>query len=184
MRFTWLRIAAAIAMVVALQPVIGEAAAYQPEYVREEAYSQGVADERTIPFEALLPDRTGDFILPWETLAWQVGEGLGVAPLRVRHLPNGRRLLWGCRRHSCMEKGAVVLSPTGEVEAAALLHYRCHFTAFPVRQSRSWRKSNYTCDDGRRLTVFVHVTQTHRPHFEHWAEAVTGEKAPVEIYWV
>jgi len=187
-RFAWRGAVAAIAVAAAVQPAIGEATMYQPEYVRERAYSQGSADQLAVTIDhltAFLPDRWGDFILPWKSLAWQVDEGIGVGPSYFRELSDGRRLLWGCRRHSCDEKAAVVMSPDGKVEAAALIHFRCHFSASPVRRSNSWRKSNYNCDiDRRTLTVFVHVTQTYRPDFERWAEAVTGEKLPVEIYWV
>ena len=142
---------------------------------RWDAYSLG-------PF---LPNRTGDFILPWESLESQVFEGLGVAPLSARQLENGRRLLWGCRRHSCSEMAAVVVSPDGKVEAVAMIHAGCHFTAFPVRRNHVWRKSNFSCNgDPMTLTVFLHVSQTWRPAFERWAEAMTGERLPLEIYWV
>lgn len=167
----------------AAEPAAAAGSSYRP---RDWDYAQDIPNQwRRESLERFLPKRTGDFILPWETISWQVFEGLGMAPPYARALPDGRRLLWGCRRHSCDEKGAVIVSPEGEVEAAALIHARCRFTAFPVRLSEAWRKSNYDCDTpNRTLTVFVHVTQKHRPAFEHWAEAVTGKHLPVEIYWV
>jgi hypothetical protein len=137
--------------------------------------------------ERLLPDRPGDFILPYKSIEWQVYEALGVAPLHARALPDGRRLLWGCRRHSCDEKAAIVVSPEGKVEAAALLHARCRF-ATTADARRPPRRRQIDCDTpDLNLTVFVHVTQTYRPDFERWAAVVISDDSKlrrVEIFWV
>lgn len=169
-------------VVMAADPFVRDSSRGIPDW----GYGQDISndwDDRSLG--AFLPKRTGDFILPWQTLEEQVFEGLGVAPPSARQLDNGRRLLWGCRRHSCSEMAAIVVSPDGKVEAAALIHARCHFTTSPVRRDRVWRKSNYDCTiDPMTLTVFLHVDQTWRPAFERWAEAMTGERLPLEIYWV
>lgn len=181
----WRTLIAVMSMLASSVPPSLGIAAEPSSAQAEEDYAQAISNawDRD-SLGAFLPRRTGDFILPWETLQSQVGEALGSAPLYARGLPDRRRLLWGCRRHSCPEKAAVLVSAAGKVEAAALIHYGCHFTGFPVRRSSAWRKSNYTCEEQRKLTLFLHVTQTHRPALEAWSEVVTGERLPVEVYWV
>lgn len=137
--------------------------------------------------ERFLPNRTGDFILPYRTIAEQVSDGLGVAPLEARALPDGRRLLWGCRRHSCDEKSALVVSPDGKVEAVAMIHARCRFATEGDARLAARRRA-IACDGSNlTLTMFFHVTQTRRPDLEQWAAAVIASDtslARVEIYWV
>lgn len=54
----------------------------------------------------------------------QVWEGMGV-PGDDIHLPDGNYLVAGCRHHSCDEKAAMVVTATGTMLAAGLIHFPC-----------------------------------------------------------
>ena len=67
----------------------------------------------------------GDYLMP-DTLVWkQAREALGGPPDAPLRLKDGNLLFTACRAHSCPEKGALVVTPAGQIRAAALLHYFC-----------------------------------------------------------
>ena len=59
---------------------------------------------------------------------WRVSEqvmmGLGI-PNPARHVADGNYLISGCRRHSCDEKSAVIVTPAGAMLAAGLIYLSC-----------------------------------------------------------
>lgn len=50
--------------------------------------------------------------------------GLGIPDATV-HLADGNYLQSGCRRHSCDEKAAIIVTPTGAMLAAGLIYFPC-----------------------------------------------------------
>jgi hypothetical protein len=67
----------------------------------------------------------GDYLMPNAPLWKQAREALGGPPEAPLRLKDGNLLFSACRAHSCPEKGAMVVTPTGRIVAAALLHYHC-----------------------------------------------------------
>jgi hypothetical protein len=76
-----------------------------------------------------------------------------------------------CRAHSCMEKGAVVLTPSGQIMAVAILHTACAASPGPTR-----------CAEKRRLAVYLHHGADRHlivGDLSRWAEdAVAGAYQP------
>jgi hypothetical protein len=61
-----------------------------------------------------------------DTLVWkQAREALGGPPDAPLRLKDGSLLFTACRAHSCPEKGAMVIMPSGQIRIAVLLHYAC-----------------------------------------------------------
>lgn len=113
--------------------------------------------------------RGGYFVHDW-TVARQVVAGLGV-PDRVSGVAQGELMVSGCRPGSCGEKAAVIVRPSGEVLAAALISHRC--------KGRSAEEP--ACGDRRVLTVFVRPdgdSHRYRRVFKRWASVVS---APVGV---
>lgn len=91
----------------------------------------------------------------------QVRAVLG-GPPEAPALVGGLYRFTACRLHSCSEKGAVVLTPTGDIIAAAVLHSTCATAPETPR-----------CADTMRLAVYLHPAAD-RPlivgDLAHWAE--------------
>jgi hypothetical protein len=81
----------------------------------------------------------GDYLIPDAPVWKQAREALGGPPDAPVRLKDGNLLFTACRAHSCPEKGALVVTPAGQIRAAALLHYFCT----PAR-----------CADNARLALF------------------------------
>ncbi len=72
----------------------------------------------------VLGDRRADFLYKGRSVAEQAIDVLGGPPdLPTRIGPYWR--FTACRAHSCGEKGAVVLLPSGAIVAVGILHSRC-----------------------------------------------------------
>ena len=73
-----------------------------------------------------------------------------------------------CRPHSCSEKGAVVLTPGGQIMAVAILHGSCATVPRPAR-----------CSSERRLAVFLHTDADQAlivGDLSRWAEDVVARQ--------
>jgi hypothetical protein len=84
----------------------------------------------------------------------------------------GRYRIAGCRRHSCGEKGAVVLEPGGRIVATAILHSRCAEPRPPER-----------CFDHNVLTLFVRDPAHEAPVIEDltaWATSEIARETPFD----
>lgn len=80
---------------------------------------------------------------------------------------NGRYIFSACRAHSCDEKGAVVLTPTGQIEALAMIWYPC---------AGKWR-SQSSCADRPRLTILARQPNNMplMKRLEKWAREALAE---------
>jgi hypothetical protein len=87
----------------------------------------------------------GDYLYPGGLTSDQAREALHGPPNDAKRLAEGSWLFTACRAHSCPEKGAVILTPEGQVLAVGLLNFRCHKTA----------QGQAGCDQGRHLDIFV-----------------------------
>lgn len=125
--------------------------------------------------------RTGDYILPGERASDQVAEARTGPPGPRVLLGDGTRLLSGCRRHSCDEKVAVVLSPRDEVLAVGLVHFRCRL-AGPHDPRRRHQRTE--CDEDQTLTLFLRPDGAWREAIERWAEGELGRKVRTEVVGV
>jgi hypothetical protein len=127
----------------------------------------------------------GPYILPSWSVSEQVEEGLGSAsPIDFLPLDDGNRLLWGCRRHSCDEKAAVILSAKNKVEAVGLVNFHCHFVAGYTDLKIGGRRRNYDCEGQPRLTLFLRKSGAHRETLERWAKSAVDRELPVEVVLV
>jgi hypothetical protein len=84
-------------------------------------------------------------------LAAQQLEVLGGPPSTPEKI-GGLYLFTACRQHSCAEKGAVVMDPSGDIVATAILHSAC-------AASRKMED----CQIHNTLAVFVKNTATSKP---------------------
>jgi hypothetical protein len=75
--------------------------------------------------KAFFGNARGDYLMPGALVWKQAREALGGPPDAPLRLKDGNLLFAACRAHSCPEKGAMVVTPTGKIRAAALLHYFC-----------------------------------------------------------
>jgi hypothetical protein len=101
----------------------------------------------------------GDYYVPGRRVSDQIIMGLGI-PNPDRKISDGNVLQSGCRRHSCDEKSAVIVTPAGAMLAAALIHFRC---------------DPRDCDSVPHLTMFM-KQKNDRPAFvqelQDWAARV------------
>jgi hypothetical protein len=114
------------------------------------------------PVAAFLSNRRGTYFWEGGDIADQAVEGMNYPGEPIR-LPNGNRLVWGCRPHSCREKTGAIITPHKEVRAVALIHYPCVFGEEDII---------LPCPDGARLTIFVKpgdVDPAYSEAFEEWA---------------
>jgi hypothetical protein len=122
-------------------------------------------------------DRRGGYFVPDWTLARQVEAGLRGPPDRVSGVASGELMVSGCRHMSCGEKAAIIVRPTGELLAAALISYRC-----------SGREPDRPpCSDRRVLTVFVRPdgdSHRYRRVFKRWASVVSAPVGDHELVLV
>ena len=92
-------------------------------------------------------EERGDYIIPGGLVVDQFGEALSGPPNQPRTLADGTTLISGCRLHSCVEKGAVVVNKQGELKAAGLIHFSC------AKAKGGRRDAN--CSDIATFTLFV-----------------------------
>jgi hypothetical protein len=93
----------------------------------------------------------GGYFVPNRLVSEQVIMGMGI-PSPTRHLADGNYLVSGCRRHSCDEKAAVIVTPVGVILAAGLINFHCYRNA-PKHNPAPVRAAG--CDHDPRLTVIV-----------------------------
>ena len=67
-----------------------------------------------------------------------------------------------CRLHSCSDKGAVFLTPGGEIMAVAILHSTCATAPGPARCADKMRLAVYLDPDADRTLIIGDLS--------HWAE--------------
>lgn len=113
-------------------------------------------------------------------LADQLLETLGGPPDAPVTLPGGNMLFTACVAHDCPDKGAIVLTPAGEVVAAATLTNH-----FVHEGDVKWHKKD---DAYSRLDVFVRVRPAGEPAWRtaivNWAKAAYhGDRAVFDKYW-
>jgi len=112
---------------------------------------------------------SGSYFLPDKSVSWQIIQGLGI-PSPTKKLADGNLLVSGCRRHSCDEKAAVIVTPAGKLLMAGLIHFHCHRNAAKKNAKPTGATS---CDSDPRLTVFV-KQKNNQPEFtrelQDWAE--------------
>jgi hypothetical protein len=153
----------ALAFLMTGMPSIGPALAEDKKLVPHEMPDTTAAYYAVRRF---LGDLRGDYTLAWEPTYSQVSDALTV-PDPLLRLGDGAALVSGCRRHSCMEKAAVVMSAKGEAVAVGIIHANCHF----VRGAGKPRKKpDYNCTDSMRLTMFLTRDGAYREVLESWAD--------------
>lgn len=83
---------------------------------------------------------------------------LGGAPEDTR-LIGGLYFFAGCRHHSCSEKGAVVLTPSGNIVATAILHSRIFEATSPAASISGNVISIYSRDPAHAARVIDNLTE-------------------------
>ncbi len=114
--------------------------------------------------------RKGNYFVQGRLLSDQVFIGMEI-PDPVLRLADGNYLESGCRRHSCDEKGALIVTPAGKILAAGLITFHCGRISV----------HEVSCDP--QLTMFVKETsdQSMLLHeLKGWAER-NKSTAPEEI---
>ena len=143
--------------IIAYALLVLSAAAPAPKY--ENLF--GFYVELARPVAAFLGNARGTYF--WKgDVAGQAIVGMNI-PREPIDLPNGNRLAWGCRPHSCMEMAGAIITPRNEVRAVALIHYPCAFGEEDII---------LPCPDAARLTIFVKRHDTNPAYseaFEEWA---------------
>ena len=112
-----------------------------------------------------------DYFLPGRPVSDQVMMGLGI-PNPNKLLPEGNTLISGCRRHSCDEKSAVIVTSAGAMLAAGMIYFSC--SPKPGDRTRN-------CDFGPYFRIFL-KKQNDRPDFvqelQDWAVRQGYKGAP------
>jgi hypothetical protein len=131
----------------------------------------GLFVELTKPVAAFLGDGRGTYFWKGGDIADQAIAGMN-NPRAPIDLPNGNRLAWGCRPHSCTEMAGAIITPRNEVRAVALIHYPCVFgeVEFIIK-----------CSHAARLTIFVKRRDTDPAYseaFEVWARREVAKLYP------
>lgn len=67
----------------------------------------------------------GDFNTPQQSVIDALKESLSGPPDETVTLDGGLTRISGCRLHSCDEKGALIVAPSGMVVAAGFIHFSC-----------------------------------------------------------
>jgi len=108
--------------------------------------------------------------------SWRVNEqifmGMGV-PNPDKTVADGNILISGCRRHSCDEKTAIIVTPAGAMLAAGMIYFRCP-------DDLDKRKPPVDCDYRPYFRIFL-KRKNDRPalvqELKDWAagEKFTGE---------
>ena len=131
----------------------------------------------------------------------QILEGLSGSSDPTVDLPGGLRLISGCRRQSCDEKAAVIVTHSYQVRAAAVIGPQCHWKGPPHRTRRGNLNGASRCEaDHDILTVFLRRSDTHADDLDktlkdwartvdpkpmvHWAESAEPREIPHEIAWL
>ena len=123
----------------------------------------------------------GNYFGPGWYVIDQLMEGQGIPDPAVA-LPDGNFLVSGCRRHSCDEKSAVIVTPEPKMLAAGLINFHCR-PDHSIPQGHSIHIPA-TCDDldHPTLTIFVkkkndrpELTQVLRDWAEREAKVQTFE---------
>lgn len=91
-------------------------------------------------------------------------------------LPDGNFMLSGCRRHSCTEKSALIVTPEPKFLAAGLINFHCR-PDHTVPQGHSIHIPA-TCDDDPTLTIFV-KKKNERPELIQPLKDWAGRVEPV-----
>jgi len=111
---------------------------------------------------------------------WEGGSVLGQARAVLGGPPDAPTLVGdlyrftACRLHSCTEKGAVVLTSSGEIRAVAVLHSACAMAPRPARCAERTRLAVYLHPDADRALVVGDLS--------HWAEdAVARQYTPAGL---
>ncbi|MDB5699715.1 MAG: hypothetical protein JWN69_2519 [Alphaproteobacteria bacterium] len=120
------------------------------------------------PIAAFLGNGHGTYFWKGGDIAEQAIAGMN-NPRAPIDLPNGNRLAWGCRPHSCDEMAGAIISPRNEVRAVALIHYPCAFGEVEII---------FNCPDAARLTIFVKrrdADPAYSEAFEEWAYREVAE---------
>ena len=138
-------------------------------------------DKVTADLAAFVGHRRASYLYPDGVTAEQVLSALGGPPGTKVFLPGGARLLHACRRHSCPEKAAFVVSGADEAEAAGLIHFNCRYVERPENTRRPPRRRETVCDDQATLTLFLRSDGAWRDALEQWAERETGGKPATEV---
>ena len=117
----------------------------------------------------------GSYMGPGWYVIDQLMSGMGI-PEPTATLPDGNFLVSGCRRHSCDEKSAVIVTPEPKMLAAGLINFHCR-PDHTIPQGNSIHIPA-TCNDldNPVLTIFV-KKKNERPELiqplKDWAERVS-----------
>jgi len=124
-------------------------------------YSPDVAKSVRLGFG----DIRGDYFVD-RPVSDQIMMGLGI-PNPTKSLADGNYLISGCRRHSCDEKSAVIVTAKGATLAAGIIYFRCG--GDPVKRPSA---PPVDCTLGPHLRIFM-KQKNDRPAFaqelQDWA---------------
>lgn len=111
----------------------------------------------------------GSYFVPDKPVSEQIIMGLGI-PNPTVPLAEGNYLVSGCRPHSCDEKAAVIVTPTGMILMAGLINFHCHRD---VAKNSPTPAGAVICEHDPRLTVLV-TRKNNQPalaqELRDWAE--------------
>lgn len=93
----------------------------------------------------------GSYFVPDKPVSEQIIMGLGI-PNPTVQLADGNYLVSGCRPHSCDEKAAVIVKPTGMILMAGLINFHCRRD---VAKKSPTSAGAVICERNPRLTVLV-----------------------------
>jgi hypothetical protein len=129
-------------------------------------------------------DERGSQILEDELLSVQLAVALTGPPQDVVSLPGGAKLLWGCRLHSCDEKGVAILANDKRVITAGLIHSNCAVEQMQRRRGRTdWADPIRPCPE-LFLTIFTDgsaAAESNRKYIQQWAALFIGHIKTPEV---
>jgi hypothetical protein len=157
---------------------LGQGKAWDRDYDRLTKALHKFAGKAEGPYMQVYPPLVSDAIV----------EGMSGPTDPVEELAGGPRLISGCRAHSCDEKAAVIITPADEVQAAAVIGQKCHWTGRPHRTRKGSLNGPSKCESAAAiLTVFVHrsaQSDALDKALQVWANKVEARAMPHEIVWL
>ncbi len=130
----------------------------------------------------LVGQRRADFIEPNDLVIHQFNLGMSGPEDPTTPLSGHRRLMSGCRFHSCYEKAAVVLTAANNAEAVGIVHFHCRYAPRP-KHSKLSRRRYVDCDSSSRLTMYIAAgrdAQDDSSALIRWARTVSRPDIPSE----
>lgn len=106
----------------------------------------------------------GDFNTPSQSVTDALKQGLSGPPEEMVALEGGLTRISGCRLHSCAEKGALIVAPSGMVVAAGFIHFNCSDSSPEVTARQ--------CSTTPKVTILVPSGRTEGiGALDHWAKS-------------